>query len=113
MPLINVPLALPKSLIQNASPRRRISACSREANGSSTQRSLRAERPIVVRNLLNSTTESPCDGVERTIKRGIRDQDGKARMRARGRVGADMLFHPLSSPFFLFRFYSKLLFKLP
>jgi hypothetical protein len=31
---------------------------------------LRAERPMVVRNLDNSTTESPCDGVALTIKRG-------------------------------------------
>src|SRR5262245_45776499 len=69
--LTTVPLALPRSAIQNTSPRLRTSACSREANGSSTHRSLRAERPIVIRGRFRSTTESPRAGVALTIKRGI------------------------------------------
>src|SRR5262245_54263224 len=69
--LTKVPLALPRSAIQNTSPRLRTSACSRDANGSSTHRSLRAERPIVIRGRFRSTTESPRAGVALTIKRGI------------------------------------------
>src|SRR5262249_47378292 len=74
--LIIVPLALPRSAIQNTSPRLRTSACSREANGSSTHRSLRAERPIVIRGRFRSTTESPRAGVALTIKRGIEQMNG-------------------------------------
>src|SRR5262245_39619204 len=74
--LTKVPLALPRSAIQNASPRLRTSACSREANGSSTHRSLRAERPIVIRGRFRSTTESPRAGVALTIKRGIGQMRG-------------------------------------
>src|SRR5262245_45818359 len=69
--LTSVPLALPRSVIQNASPRLRTSASSREAKGSSTHTSFRAQRPIVIRGRFKSTTESPCAGVALTIKRGI------------------------------------------
>src|SRR5262245_21400068 len=78
--LTKVPLALPRSAIQNTSPRLRTSACSRDANGSSTHRSLRAERPIVIRGRFRSTTESPRAGVALTIKRGI----GQMRVGERG-----------------------------
>src|SRR5262245_24483537 len=98
--LTNVPLALPRSAIQNTSPRLRTSACRREANGSSTHRSLRAERPIVIRGRFRSTTESPRAGVALTIKRGIGQMSGSVEWGVgSGKSGVHSLFPIPHAPF--------------
>src|ERR1044071_1743454 len=45
-----------------SSPSRRTSACTREANGSGMQRSLRAERPIVIRSRPSGKWSGPRSG---------------------------------------------------
>src|SRR5262245_61244794 len=112
--LTKVPLALPRSAIQNTSPRLRTSACSRDANGSSTHRSLRAERPIVIRGRFRSTTESPREGVALTIKRGIGQLSGRQGDKETRRQGDKEIFvshlHVSMSPCLPYLRLSKILF---
>ena len=79
-PLTNVPLVLPRSSTYQLRPRYVSTACSAEANGSSTTIALLTSRPSVV--MASRSNERPAAGL--AARRLDDDQPAERRRRARG-----------------------------